>query len=796
MNFLHLSMLAGLGAMAVPIALHLLSRRQPKLIPFPALRFVKRTVVQQRGSWQLRHFLLLLLRVGILAAFALALARPRVHSAMLTTALGIGAVFIGAIFASLVALIAFVTRRGTGVWLPSAVLAAGLWLGASVWTAWSVTRGPAVPSSDQTAPVAAALIIDTGPSLEYRAENEQRIVAAKAMANWILAKLPLDSRVGLLTNAPLGALALDPSTARSQVDLLQVQAHHVDLAARLRTAVDLVLASGLERREVYIVTDLMRSSWRAASSDLQALLTEHAKEVLVQIIDIGAARTTNWQLSDIELESASVAEGGDAVWRFAVKRGSDTPGNTSSVELVQEQIDHRLPIISNGKLELPASRVVDRQLVDLTQASEAQIQLTARGLSPGSHHFQIKLAMHDPLELDNSRWSTVVCEPQQPALIVADDADVARFLLLALNPQAASDAQEDSSLTQQVRYSQLAQVDLSRYRVVCLNDPPSLPPSTVNLLEQHVGQGGGLLITLGAALGPPEEAAAAPLVQLLPGKPVRVSRRSPTDPSLFLVATSTTHPLFHIFGTMAAEVPWNLYPLYRVWDLESLRPNVQILMTTSDRNLPALMLERRGAGQILTLVTPLPARLESGQASWNALTSGESSWPAFGLLLGSVRYLSGQTQLRTNFTAGETVALPNDPKAFPTTYELYTPQGQSRRIQATDGQLTVGQAEQAGTYHLRGLQGSHSSRGFSVNTPASDTQLDRMSAEDLDALLGAGNYRLARDKTSVESSVGQARYGRELFPLLMACVAALFLAEQAMSNRFYQFRLTPASPKS
>lgn len=785
--------------MTIPVALHLLSRRQPKLLSFPALRFIKHTVMHQRGSWQLRHFLLLLLRVGLFGALALALARPRVHSAMLTTAVGLGLAVAAAVFASLVALTAAVTRRGAGVWVPAAAIAVAIWVGTAIWTGVSLTSGPVVPSSDQSAPVAAALIVDTGPSLDYRADNLKRFDAAKEMADWILSQLPLDSRVGILTNSPLGSLSLDPTTAKGQIQVLQPQSAHIDLPARIRTAIDLVRSNDLERKEVYVITDLMRSSWSSNAADLAALMQEHAQEVLVQIIDVGATQSTNWRLGDLQTQSQAVPEGGDAQWQVTVSRGANTSPGTASVELLQEQIDPRLPILSNGALQLPPSRVVDRQLVDLTQASDAQITLNARGLTPGSHNFQVRLTLDDPLEIDNIRYATILCEAQQAALVVSDDADNARFLKLALSPTGQDEnapGSADANSTQQVRYNQLAQVDLDRYGVLYLNDPPALPPSTVKMLESHVERGGGLFISLGPSIGNVDEAQKSALASLLPGTLARVTRRPQTDASLFLMPVVATHPLFHIYGSAAEEVPWNLFPLYRVWELEQLKPNVQVLMTTSERALPAVTLERRGSGQILTLTTPLPATNAVGQVPWNALTSASYPWPAFGLLVGGVRLLSGQTQNRYTFAAGESVSLANDPKIYPSFYELYSPAGQTRRVQATDGLLLLGNLDQSGTFRMRGLQGSTTNRSVSVNTPADDTLLVRLEAVDLNKLLGEGTFRLARQRNEVESSIGQARYGRELFPLLMACVAAIFLAEQAMSNRFYQLQLNPTRARA
>lgn len=812
MNFLHLSLMAGLAAMAIPVAMHLLSRRQPKLVAFPALRFVKQTVVQQRGSWQLRHFLLLCLRVGMFGALAMALARPRVHSAMMTTALGLGLLVAAAIFTTLVALVAMVAKRGKSVWMTSAVLATCMWVIAGLWGAFSVTRGPVVPSSDQTAPVAAALIVDNGPTLDYRAENEKRFVAAKKMAGWILGKLPVDSRVGVLTGAPIGALSLDPATAKGQLDILQPQALHIDLAARLRTAVDLVLASDLERKEIYVITDLTKPSWVTADAGLAALVKQHSKEVLIQIIDVGGDNSLNWRLGDVQLQSQVIPSGGVATWQVTVARSPSTPGDQTTINLVQEKVG--VPLINDQTLTVPPAKLVCQVTVDLSQATDQQITLTSKALSAGAHNFRIELERADPLQIDNVRYSTIQVAAQQPTLIVADDADAARLLRVALSPGATeptenllnsnSNGGAEASLTasgdadaagqllsaSHIRSSQIEQAELDRYGVIFINDPPSLPPTTIVKLEKFVRDGGGLFLGLGPALGSLEDARQSPLRELLPGSPARVARRPLDDDSLFLVPVSTTHPLFQVFESVATDVPWNLFPLRRVWELESRKDSAVVLMTTSDHGQPALLLERRGEGQIMTLLTPLPSQV--GNASWNELFSGSDPWPAFGLLVGAARLLSGQLQNRTNFAAGENVALDNDPKQFPTNYILFAPSGQRRNVQADNGTLLLGSLDQAGTYRLRGLQGSQVVRGVSVNTPVTDTQLDRMDVADLEALLGQGNFRVARNQNEVESSVGQARYGRELFPLLMACVAALFLGEQAMSNRFYKLKFSPS----
>jgi hypothetical protein len=224
-----------------------------------------------------------------------------------------------------------------------------------------------------------------------------------------------------------------------------------------------------------------------------------------------------------------------------------------------------------------------------------------------------------------------------------------------------------------------------------------------------------------------------------------------------------------------------------------LADDAQTLMTLSDDSAAILILQQRGRGQVLTLTTPIPEADSRDRELWNLLWASGDIPPGFALLLGSFRTLSGSNQEHLNYTAGQLVSLTNDSLTWPSRYDLYTPQAQLRRPPAAlDGMLNLGEFERAGIYRLRGQRGEPVLRSFSVNVAASDTLLQRTTPEELNERLGQGNYRVARDRDQVESSVGQARFGRELYPLLMVLVAGLFLAEQAMSNRFYKIKFTRA----
>ncbi len=76
MNFLQPLFLAGLAAAAIPILIHLFTRRRPKPVEFSSLEFLAEVHQSEVRRLKLRQWLLLLLRTLAVACLALALARP------------------------------------------------------------------------------------------------------------------------------------------------------------------------------------------------------------------------------------------------------------------------------------------------------------------------------------------------------------------------------------------------------------------------------------------------------------------------------------------------------------------------------------------------------------------------------------------------------------------------------------------------------------------------------------------------------------------------------------------------
>ncbi|MCX7823992.1 MAG: BatA domain-containing protein [Verrucomicrobiae bacterium] len=89
LSFLNPLMLWGLAAIAAPIIIHLLNRQRFRVVRWGAMMFLRESLKKARRKLRIQHWLLLLVRVLILALLALALARPLVKTAF-TASLGHG----------------------------------------------------------------------------------------------------------------------------------------------------------------------------------------------------------------------------------------------------------------------------------------------------------------------------------------------------------------------------------------------------------------------------------------------------------------------------------------------------------------------------------------------------------------------------------------------------------------------------------------------------------------------------------------------------------------------------------
>src|SRR6187200_3259002 len=73
-------LLTGAAIVGLPILLHLIMKQEPKRLPFPAFRFLKIQKQLNQRKIRLRHLILLLLRMALIALICLSLWQPTILS--------------------------------------------------------------------------------------------------------------------------------------------------------------------------------------------------------------------------------------------------------------------------------------------------------------------------------------------------------------------------------------------------------------------------------------------------------------------------------------------------------------------------------------------------------------------------------------------------------------------------------------------------------------------------------------------------------------------------------------------
>lgn len=248
MTFVTPLLLAGTALVALPIVLHLIMRQRPRHLEFPALRFIQRRHDTNQRRLRLRHLLLLMLRMAVVALLAFALARP------------------------------------------------------------SIKLGGALGS--QEAPVAAALIFDTSVRMDYRHENRTRLEAARELGQWLLAQLPRESQIAVLdtAQAPL-AFQVDRGAAKHRIQRLETTAVSRPLTDVIVDAVELLGESELARKELYVFSDLARGGWpEDAAARLQETLGQ-LPAVGLYVIDVGVEEPKNYALGELRLSGQILSRG-------------------------------------------------------------------------------------------------------------------------------------------------------------------------------------------------------------------------------------------------------------------------------------------------------------------------------------------------------------------------------------------------------------------------------------------------------------------------------------------------------
>ena len=782
MAFVNLSVLAGGLFISIPIALHLLLRQQPKLLSFPALRFLQQKRDANQRRLKLRHLLLLLFRCLVILILALAMARPTVGAAMLGNWGLIALLLFLGVVTAIVGPAVYLQRKSIPLLFGSGVLSAVL-VSIALWLIVTTLQASAddAPIGNERAPVAAVLVFDTSARMDYQHENETRIDKAKGISTNILKQLPPESDIGVIdSRTRRAAFSASLGSAVGLIQKLETTGAPRSLSELVKEALLLAKSSLKERREIFLYSDLAAAAWQTNDWDAVRNELKESKDISLYVIDVGAEKPLNLAMSGLKLSKEVINRNGELQVEVDVERIGPTVSRT--VEIYLEDADPTLPVVVNGETKLPTARLKGKKLVELAENGKATLQFQLRDLKLGTHQGVAKIVGEDGLAIDDARFFTVEVKEAWSVLIVNGEGASSRFFVDSISPPAFRQSGRSRFRCTEMPQSDLANEELTAYTAICLLDPLPITPELWKKLAEYVESGGGLAICLGhnAQADAFNNAAAQ---QVMPGKLGLQWRTGADDVSL--QPERFAHPILRVFRNQSSSVPWHQSPVYRMWDLQD-RSKSAIVVLRFNNGRPALIEAELGRGRVLLTTTPLSdvARPKK-RRPWNELAFGEDNWPPFVLINEMMLYLSQSGDKKLNYTAGSRVVLPNG-ELDPERYQMFPPKGDPVSIAARNGRISVRFTEKPGAYRLRGNRGGDVVRGFAVNLAGPQTRLDRIVSGKLDELLGEDRYVLSRDQTDIEVGVGNSRRGSEFYPYLMLALALVFGLEQLLSNRFYR----------
>ena len=759
MTFLAPWFLLGLLATAVPLILHLRRSRRTQKIVFSTTQFFDEDFIRSARRARIQDLLLMILRMALLAFFALALAQPLVRSRGLAGFLGLGrdARRVGIVLDDSASMGALSER---GVLLERAKAGA-----LAILDELSPARG-------DKATVVLAGRREAGPKVLFDEPTGDIEVVRRAVVEVALTDLATDLSGAIRTAAQsLGVAEASPGSG---------------------------VRGGAE---ICVFSDFQESALPAGESlamgarvGLLLVTTQSegpaAAEVSVDVIQYGAARPML---------------GVPFAFRAALTNHGATPC-TATVGLV---IDDQTT--SRKEVQLQAGR---SRIVRFTH------RFARPGWHSGRVEIaRHEGAAAETLVVDNRRYFALFVEDRLRVLAVngapsqIPSRDELFFFRLALSVQPADAAAPvgatsasapvgATSSTAPVIIDQItpAEITLQRLgasRLVIMANVSRLSPEALEALEHYVDQGGSLAITLGDRVDAKTYNAWVGEHRLhgglLPGRLTKLVRSADEESALpaqdiedagFIASINEKHPALAGFGAGA------------LGSLSSVRFTTRYGLEPGDADVlmrgpsgQALLSERRfGQGRVMLFAATI-------DRDWTNFPLQPTYVP---WVFRMVSYLAAQRTGRANFVrTGEVVGLP------PSTTQLQPlqvtrPGGDTgyaepdpRDPTATTPNVFT-QAERAGVYAVRSSgerEAGPPQLLFAANIPSEESHQRPLDREQLETAVGPDTPLALIDEPESATKAGRlARHGYGMWDALLGAALLAALVEPWVANRISRRR--------
>ncbi|MBA4188310.1 MAG: hypothetical protein C0467_09920 [Planctomycetaceae bacterium] len=776
-------LIAGAALVGLPILLHLIMKQEPKRLNFPAFRFLTQKLKTNQRKLRLRHFLLLAMRMLLIALFCLTLYQPSLKSDRLNI------------------------------------------------------RGEQ--------PVAAVIVIDNSPSMGYTANDKTRLDEARRRALELLDELPEKSPIAVVTtDEPGSALWESLPDARKRIEKLdKPHAGGQSISVALSNGYQLfskIEAPDVETPEqlpklLAVFTDRAAASWDSGQlEDLKKLRDKipnpkpsHA------VVDVGIEKPLNVGILSAEMKPQVIAANQPATVTVTV--AASGPTELTPVEVVILAKMSGSPDGERKRVVVPygQSRAVTFDFKNLKPGLhqvEFSLDSPDKLMFDNSYFLTFKVG-------EARRILTIADDPDGTAFWQLSHQSKGEFSCLVVRP---GDVKIKDGRTV-VEYPDPAkpggkpiEENLRVFEVVCLMgvaDPSEKHGTLDSLWEKvrpYVEAGGKLLIIPGdgpggGGLAPDGYSLGG---NLMPGvfKAVLDTRRMDPSPpqqaapgwdpprdgkngvTWFLDDKTIQHPMLRPFQGWEAkgnvDAVKNPRRAWKYWDVAKA-PEATVVVAYNDAAKPGerhpAVLERgvpdpkepsRSKGRVVLLTTrmDIPSR---DDPAWNDYWELEgSTWSVvFPWLL--TRYLAGDTaDANFNYRAGQTVVIPLPKGGLPRgTKVLIEGPGGAEAIEVGDKQteLRLGPPRTNFGGNFKLSVEPQWRDGFSLNVPAEESTLDKVPVDGIEDLTGKDTVvPVGKDVKLADILKVIVDQPIDLFPWLLIAVLMLLALEGLVANRFYR----------
>ncbi len=725
-----LSMLGGLGAIAIPVLVHLLHRQKTTPIQWGAMQFLIESPLQQKRRRHIEHWLLLLARMAVLGLLALVLARPLLDADL-------------------------ATPLGGGTTTDFAVV-----IDHSLSTGRAAGEGKTVFAR----------------SVELTAQIAHQLKPTDTLSVVLAEQVPKT-----LNERPMAFGSDELQKVNDSIGKLKPGLTRANLAPAVQAAREMVSHGRGVHKKIIVLSDEQKTSWQLDNLPAwKSALADASGEIdrRVGVFDLAIApdgEMSNLTVGSLEIQPPVISPNRPVAFTASLTASGSRP---VPVVPVSFWID--------GKL------VASQTVSDLLPGGSRSLRFEHVFAAPGSHGVKIQADVADALEADNSASLAVNVVEKIPVLVIDGQLTAAgsfrssQFLRAAMQPE--DESMEASSLIRPtiISLSDAPQARISDYAAVIVNDVPSLPSEVLSRLADYARGGHGVWFVLGPRTQADFVNGALSKAGLFTAELDAVAGKADRDPPGIAVK-DPSHRIVSLLSAAEKNVFTGVVAT-QWWRFKTVSPDAQVVLATATGD--PLVLDRAigsAGGRVIVWTT-------SADGRWNTLPMAGAFVPLVQETLLHLFGPTASATFAHNLEAGKPIAwtaATSSQVLSATVTRMSDAAITPLKVAMQSGRSTTRfeETHNPGLYQLRFVP-SEVPQPVYYSAGIDPREIDPavLSSDDIKFLKSNGllQGRLSADKINfVMSAPGS---GSELWPMLAFAVVGLLVLETFMTYRMIRLQ--------